>query len=139
MKLSPKVQIAKPFKKLLLPIFFLLSCTVGAQIDSLSQPYIHAQFPGGPKEMVKFIMSNVDCYVSPSDNGTPLGKLIVEYYIDERGNTTDVKIIKSSNNQQFDKQVIATIYAMPRWEPAETKEGKKIKQLMRLPMNICMR
>lgn len=125
------------FKKILLQIFLTISFISWGQSDSLTTPVVNAQFPGGQKALIKHLMTNISSNVSLTDYGKPLEKIIVEFYVNESGKTSNVTIIKSSQNQSFDKQVVDAIFAMPLWTPAENKEGKKVRQLKTLPLYLC--
>ena len=124
-------------------IFFAFFLTLfgfsHGQKDSLTTLIVQAQFPGGQNALFKYLKTNVSDKVSPTDNGTPVEKVVAKFYVDENGKTTDAKIVKTSRHQNIDKQLINAIYAMPKWTPAENPKGKKVRQEITIPIYLCTR
>lgn len=107
------------------------------QKDSLTNPVIQAQFPGGQSALMKYLKTNVSDKANYPDNGKPPEKVIAKFFVDEKGKTTDIKIVKSSGHQYIDKLFIQAINDMPTWTPAENTKGKKVRQEFTIPIYIC--
>jgi TonB family protein len=125
-------------KKVLLPILLAFFCFSYGQTDSLN-PVMEAQFPGGQSALMKYLRTNVADKVILSDNGNPTEKIIAKFFIDEKGNTSDAIILKSSKQPNLDDQLIEAIYAMPKWIPAENSKGQKVRQVITIPIYFCAR
>lgn len=52
------------------------------------------EFPGGPKELTKFIYANL-CYPAAAIEAKIEGTVMVEYDIDYKGNVVDTRILQS--------------------------------------------
>ncbi len=56
----------------------------------------------------------------------------VIFAINEFGAVTDVKVYLSSLDNKTDQLIIDALNKMPRWKPAQTTKGKKVKQYLEL-------
>lgn len=131
--------MGRVIKKIFLTFLLTLFGVSYGQKDSLTNPVVPAQFPGGQDALFKYLKTNVSDKVSRVDNGTPVEKVVAKFYVDENGKTTDAKIVKTSRHQNIDKQLIDAIYAMPKWTPAENPKGKKVRQEITIPIYLCTR
>lgn len=127
----------KGFRKIIVLVLLLMSCSVFGQIDSVTAPIKPAKFPGGQKALVRYIMTNISDSLTLIENGQALEKAIVSFYVNENGTVADAKLIKSSKNAAFDRQLLAAFNNMPNWMPAEDRSGKKVKQLKTIPIYRC--
>jgi TonB family protein len=71
------------------------------------------EFHGGMHALMKYISENVEY---PKGETVP-GTVFVEFVVNTDGSLSDIKIIKSSDSQAFDKEVIKMIEGMPPWKP----------------------
>ena len=62
------------------------------------------------------------------------GKTWVSFVVDEKGNATDVKILKGIH-KMMDKEAIRIIKSLPRLNPA-SQQGKKVKVQYQIPINV---
>lgn len=124
-------------KKIFLAFSLTLFCFSYGQKDSSTTPVIQAQFPGGQSALLKYLKANVSDKATLSDDGTPVEKVIAKFYVDEGGKISDAKIVKTSRHQNIDKLLIEAIYAMPKWTPAENPKGKKVRQVITIPLYMC--
>ena len=83
------------------------------------------EYPGGPKEMMKFIQSNVK-YPEELKNKNIGGKVFVKFVVDTLGKITSAEIIKSAGFYQFDDEALRVINLMPTWNPG-TQNEKKVR------------
>jgi len=61
-------------------------------------------------------------------------KTWVSFVVDEKGNATDVKILKGIH-KMMDKEAIRIIKSLPRLNPA-SQQGKKVKVQYQIPINV---
>ena len=60
------------------------------------------------------------------------GRVVVKFVVDENGNVTDAKIIKSIN-KYLDDEALRVVNSMPRWKPGK-QNGKPVKVYFTLPI-----
>jgi len=102
-------------------------------------PDIAAVYPGGLKQMTKFINDNFVDKISISNaEAQSFQAPVAGWIIDEKGTVTDIKIIRTSNVPKIDKELINTIQKMPQWKPAQTM-GQPVKSDFRFPLRICFK
>ena len=53
---------------------------------------------------------------------------IVSFTVNEDGKIADAIVSKSSGDAATDKLLLKAINKMPKWKPAETADGTKVKQ-----------
>ena len=91
------------------------------------------EYPGGSREMIKFIQTNVHYPDSARDQEIQ-GKVYVTFVVDTTGNVIDVSIIRGVH-PLLDKEALRVVKAMPKWKPA-TQKGKPVKVKQNLPINF---
>lgn len=97
-----------------------------------------AQFPGGFKEMQKYINDNLrlllkSVYINPDVNG----KVYIKFVINESGAIENVQILKGINNCRIcGDAAIQVISSMPAWQPAKM-DGRPVKAYYNLPISFC--
>jgi protein TonB len=75
------------------------------------------QFPGGEKEMMKFIKNNLRYPVSAIENGIQ-GTVTVNFVIGRDGKITSIKIIRGIG-AGCDEEAIRILEKMPPWSPGK--------------------
>jgi len=114
---------------------FLFRIEVGhAQNDSTLMAPVEEempQYPGGVKELLKFIKKNTNYPEAAMDLGIS-GKVVVQFVIDEEGKVQDSKILESLPCG-CDSIVISAINKMPSWVPGR-QGGKPVKVYFKLPV-----
>ncbi len=62
------------------------------------------------------------------------GKIIIGFYIETDGSTSNVKIIRGLNNE-WDNEAVKVVKSMPKWKPGE-ENGTLVRSGMALPIII---
>ena len=91
-----------------------------------------AEFPGGLKEMYKFIQTNLK-YPEVARKLSLGGKAFLKFVVNEDGNISNVEIIKGTGNDEMDEEAIRVVKLMPKWKPA-SMTGKEVKCYFNLPL-----
>lgn len=91
------------------------------------------EFPGGIKEMYKFLGKNIH-YPSIPKSENIEGKVWVSFIINEEGKIDKIKILRDVNGL-FGNEAKRVIRMMPDWTPGEQR-GKKVKVRYTLPINF---
>lgn len=95
-------------------------------------PDQEAKFPGGPEAMLKYIKEK---YQLPQGVTLPdRNKIYLSIVVEKDGSLTDIKVLRGIG-EEFDKEAIRLIKAMPKWEPAEIS-GKLVRSRMTIPVII---
>ncbi|TXE15410.1 hypothetical protein ES731_15385 [Psychroflexus gondwanensis] len=92
----------------------------------------NAEYKGGQKEMLKFIISNLT--IDSTDLDEIKTKLFIQVEIDSTGKVIN-PIIRKGISESIDRKVIEIIYKMPDWKPAYLY-GKPIRQIYYIPINL---
>ena len=92
------------------------------------------EFPGGNKELLKFISKNMTLPVSTCD---PMCiTIFVGFTINTEGNVANAKILRGAKGcPQCDEEALRVIRSMPQWKPAIDK-GKPVATFFNLPIRI---
>ena len=97
-------------------------------------PEIPAVFPGGQNNLLTYLFKNLKLNTINSETK---GKGVYQFIIDENGNLTDIKIMRSMG-KSYDNEIIRLLNLMPKWTPGELN-GQPIKQKITLPLNILLK
>nr|WP_299202460.1 energy transducer TonB [uncultured Brumimicrobium sp.] len=116
---------------LLIP--FLLFSQEEIDTTIVLYPDIEAEFPGGPTEMKRFIIDNLE-YPKIEFETVPNGRIFVEFIINIDGSIEQV-IVRKEGLKDLDNAYIELVKNMPNWIPAEV-EGKKVRSRALLPFSI---
>ena len=108
-------------------------------VEAFTVPEVNAEYPGGLKQMTKYLKENVTDKIIGTTTEEHLGKTIAKFIIDENGKVTNAAILKSSTDAKIDKLFLDAIKNMPTWKPAENPKGEKTKQEFHIPLNICLK
>jgi protein TonB len=79
------------------------------------------QFPGGEKEMMKFIKNNLRYPSLAAENGIS-GTVIVNFVVDRDGHITRIKVVRGIGGG-CDEEAVRVLGKMPVWSPG--KQGGK--------------
>ncbi len=90
-------------------------------------PEIEAAYQGGYKLLSKYLKESAIDKIVVSDN-KKIVQSIVRFTVDEQGDITNVTLAKTSDDPQLDCLLLEAIHKMPRWSPASTSNGKRVKQ-----------
>lgn len=91
------------------------------------------KFVGGETALYEFITKNIE-YPKLAEENNIMGRVIVQFVIDEKGKVRDPKVLRSVD-PILDKEAIRVINAMPDWIPG-TQGGKPVKVKYVLPINF---
>ncbi len=93
---------------------------------------VQPEFPGGMKEMMKFIQYNLKYPESAKVAGTE-GKAFVQFVVKADGSIENVEIMRSSGDASLDAEALRVVKAMPKWRPAMNK-GEAVNVKFVLPI-----
>ena len=93
---------------------------------------VQPEFPGGMKEMMKYIQSNLK-YPEAAKAAGAEGKAFVQFVVKADGSISDVQIMRSTGNESLDAEALRVVMAMPKWRPAMNK-GKAVNVKFVLPI-----
>jgi TonB family protein len=82
------------------------------------------KFPGGTSALKTYIYTNLE-YPEEAKNQKTEGEAIVRFLITEKGNPTDVEVLRSTY-KGFDEPALKVIRNMPDWIPG-AQRGKPVK------------
>ena len=110
---------------------FLLAVTsLKAQAqDKIEEP----QFPGGRKELLKYVEENMEQPEDMRRLGIE-GEVVVEFFIERNGVISGVQVVKSLS-KPFDDEAIRLVRTMPRWVPGK-KNDVPVRYKMTMPINF---
>lgn len=87
------------------------------------------EYPGGQEEMMRFLKANIQL---PKEAKGKY-RVLASFTVEADGNISDIKIMKSSDADFFDNEVIRVIKMMPKWIPG-TSNGEPINVKFALPV-----
>jgi protein TonB len=93
------------------------------------------QFPGGEKEMMKFILNNLHYPVIAQEMGVS-GTVIINFVVDREGKITDIKVARSIGSG-CDEEAMRVLSIMPRWNPGK-QGGKTVRVSYTLPFRFVI-
>jgi TonB family protein len=93
----------------------------------VATPEVAAEFPGGSDEMTKFLQTNILDKLS-EDAKTEISRAAVSFIVDENGQISKVKMIRTSANEELDIQLLEAVNKMPAWKPAQKTNGTTVRQ-----------
>lgn len=99
-----------------------------------TSPEIMPQFPGGEKELAKYLANNID-YEEEALDADVTGTVQVSFVVDEQGKVRDARVISRKVGGGLDEQAVTAVEAMPAWTPGTVK-NKKVKTRLTLPINF---
>ena len=96
---------------------------------------VEAEFPGGLKEMVKFIQSHL-IYPREAISMGAEGKCYLRFVVDETGNIESVRVLRGVYGcPECDREAVRVVNLMPLWKPGSLK-GKNVSTYFDLPINF---
>ena len=95
---------------------------------------VQPEFPGGMKEMMKFIQNSLK-YPEAAKAAGVEGKAFVQFVVKADGSISDVEIMRSSGNESLDAEALRVVKAMPKWSPG-TQGGKPVNVQYTLPVQF---
>lgn len=91
------------------------------------------EFPGGMKEMLKFLQDNVK-YPENAMKNNVQGRVIVQFVIEKDGTPTEFKVLRSVD-PELDAEALRVMKAMPKWKPGMQK-GQVVRVKFTVPVSF---
>ncbi len=90
-------------------------------------------FPGGEKELLKFLADNIRYPAIASENGIE-GRVILRFVVDKNGGIDNIEVIKDIGGG-CTEEAIRVVKKMPAWS-AGKQNGRPVKVYFTLPVNF---
>lgn len=101
------------------------------------EPYVHVeqmpQFPGGEKELLKYISNNIRYPQIATENGIQ-GKVVVKFVVETDGSVGNVQILQG-RDRSLDEEAIRVIKTLPKWVPGR-HNGIPVRVYFTLPVRF---
>ena len=132
---NPGMQRGKAVAvKYTVPITFRLkSPVVETKEETLTVVDVMPQYPGGDRELLKFIAQSIKYPTDAQDAGVQ-GRVICSVVVDKKGNIVEPKIIRGID-PSLDAEALRVIGMMPRWTPGR-QDGKAVRVLYTVPITF---
>lgn len=91
------------------------------EVDIYVTAEVMPMYPGGVKELNKFLSNTIKYPASPQERGIS-GKVIVQFVVDKDGSITDPVVVRGVD-PYLDNEALRVIRLMPKWTPG--KQGVK--------------
>ena len=92
---------------------------------------VPAEFPGGEKEMMRWIYSHVNYPEEALQNGVE-GRVTARFTVNKKGRVEDIRII-GGIHPSLDREVIRLLQSLPDFTPA-MQNGRKVPVFMHIPV-----
>ena len=132
---NPGMQRGKAVaEKYTVPITFRLKSPVEeAKEETLTVVDVMPQYPGGDRELLKFIAQSIK-YPTDAQEAGVQGRVICSFVVDKKGNIVEPKIIRGID-PSLDAEALRVIGMMPRWTPGR-QDGKAVRVLYTVPITF---
>ncbi|MBQ6761079.1 MAG: energy transducer TonB [Prevotella sp.] len=90
-------------------------------------------FPGGYQALFDYLDKNIK-YPAKAVKNKIQGRVIVQFIVDEKGNLSDIKVVKSVE-PYLNAEAVRVVKSMPRWNPG-MQNGKAVKVRYTLPVTF---
>ncbi len=91
------------------------------------------EFPGGMKEMLKFLQENVK-YPENAMKNNVQGRVIVQFVVEKDGTPTEFKVLRSVD-PDLDAEALRVMKAMPKWKPG-MQRGEVVRVKYTVPVSF---
>lgn len=91
------------------------------------------EYPGGMKEMLKFLQENVK-YPENAMKNNVQGRVIVQFVVEKDGTPTEFKVLRSVD-PDWDAEALRVMKAMPKWKPGMQK-GQVVRVKFTVPVSF---
>ena len=91
------------------------------------------EFPGGMKEMLKFLQENVK-YPENAMKNNVQGRVIVQFVIEKDGTPTEFKVLRSVD-PDLDAEALRVLQTMPKWKPG-MQRGEVVRVKYTVPVSF---
>ncbi len=93
---------------------------------------VQPEFPGGMREMMKFLSSNIN-YPAEAREAGKQGRAVVGFVVNVDGTISNAEIVKSAGDASLDAESVRVVESMPKWKPG-MQGGKAVKTRFNLPV-----
>lgn len=90
-----------------------------------------AEFPGGEKAAVYWILSRID-FSKYAQQFDMQGRVIVKFVVEINGSISNVKVVRSLD-KDLDEEVVRLVKKMPKWKPGRMN-GVAVRSYYTLPV-----
>ena len=104
-----------------------------AKEETLTVVDVMPQYPGGDRELLKFIAQSIK-YPTDAQEAGVQGRVICSFVVDKKGNIVEPKIIRGID-PSLDAEALRVIGMMPRWTPGR-QDGKAVRVLYTVPITF---
>ena len=91
------------------------------------------EYPGGMKEMLKFLQENVK-YPENAMKNNVQGRVIVQFVIEKDGTPTEFKVARSVD-PDLDAEALRVLQSMPKWKPG-MQRGEVVRVKFTVPVSF---
>ena len=91
------------------------------------------EYPGGMKEMLKFLQENVK-YPENAMKNNVQGRVIVQFVVEKDGTPNEFKVLRSVD-PDLDAEALRVMKAMPKWKPGMQK-GQVVRVKFTVPVSF---
>ena len=93
------------------------------------------EFPGGPKALMDYLMTNVK-YPKTAFDANIQGRVIAQFVVDKEGTVRDAHVVKSVD-PALDAEALRVINNMPKWRPGR-QNGKVVNVKYTIPVSFSL-
>jgi TonB family protein len=97
-------------------------------------PEFEAVYMAGSSELTEYLKVNAIDKISAATSKN-FTQAIVSFTANDDGKIAEAILSKSSGDKSTDKLLLKTINKIPKWKPAETADGTKVKQAFEFSVN----
>ena len=97
------------------------------------------EYPGGMPALIDFMVNNI-VYLEAAKKEGATGMVLVRFTVKKDGSITGIQTISEGSKnprEDFVRESIRVIKAMPKWLPAED-QGKKVNAEVTLPIKFAL-
>lgn len=113
--------------------------SVAAPTDSVAKDEVFMvaeqmpEFPGGMKEMLKFLQENMK-YPENAMKNNVQGRVIVQFVVEKDGTPTEFKVARSVD-PDLDAEALRVLQTMPKWKPG-MQRGEVVRVKFTVPVSF---
>ena len=113
--------------------------SVAAPTDSVAKDEVFMvaeqmpEFPGGMKELLKFLQNNLK-YPENAMKNNVQGRVIVQFVVEKDGTLTEFKVARSVD-PDLDAEALRVLQIMPKWKPG-MQRGKIVRVKFTVPVSF---
>lgn len=113
--------------------------SVAAPTDSVAKDEVFMvaeqmpEFPGGMKELLKFLQDNLK-YPENAMKNNVQGRVIVQFVVEKDGTPTEFKVARSVD-PDLDAEALRVLQTMPKWKPG-MQRGEVVRVKFTVPVSF---